>query len=66
MTTAATSYEVIDSDELARRLNMPARWVRSQVRSRAADPIPHLQLGRYIRFEWNSPELLAWLARRRK
>jgi hypothetical protein len=28
------------------------------------DPIPHLRLGRYIRFRWGSPELEAWLKRR--
>jgi hypothetical protein len=64
--TARPVYEIIDSDELARRWSMPSRWIRSQVRSRAADPIPRLQMGRYVRFEWNSPDLLNWLARRRK
>jgi hypothetical protein len=57
--------EIIDSDELARRWNLPASWIREQVRSRALDPIPHLRFGRYVRFAWNDPALLKWLERRR-
>jgi hypothetical protein len=59
------TFEVLTADELAKRLNVPASWIRDQVRSRAVDPIPHLRLGRYCRFQWLSPELAAWLARRK-
>jgi hypothetical protein len=58
-------FGLIDAPELARRWHLPESWIREQTRSRCADPIPHLRLGRYIRFEWGSPELTAWLARRR-
>lgn len=61
-----TEYEVIDSIELARRWNLPPTWIREQVRSRAVDPLPHIGFGRYIRFQWQHPDLLAWLERRRK
>ena len=64
--TTETFFEIIDSDELAKRLNLPATWVRDQVRSRATDAIPHLKFGRYVKFEWGSPSLLEWLARHRK
>jgi len=57
--------EIIESGELAKRLNLPESWVRDQVRSRAADPIPHLRFGRYVRFEWPHPDLIQWLERRR-
>lgn len=57
-------FEIIDSDELARRWNLPATWVREQCRTRCLDPIPHIRLGRYVRFRWASPELREWLARR--
>jgi hypothetical protein len=63
--SAAVMPTAIDSVELARRLNLPTSWVRNQVRSRASDPIPHFRFGRYVRFEWNSPELKEWLERRR-
>jgi hypothetical protein len=59
-------YELIDSRELARRLTVPESWVREHVRSRVPDPIPHLALGRYIRFRWGAPDLEAWLERRRR
>jgi excisionase family DNA binding protein len=36
---------------------VPTSWVREQVRSGG---IPHLRLGRYVRFDWADVE--AWLA----
>ena len=57
--------ELIDSANLAERLNLPESWIRDQVRSRAADPIPHLRFGRYVRFQWGDQELLDWLERHR-
>jgi hypothetical protein len=62
--TTCPFYEVLTSDELAERWHVPASWVREQVRSRAADPIPHLRFGRYVRFRWGAPDLEDWLARR--
>ena len=62
---ARAPFELIDAPELARRWNLPASWIREQTRSRSIDPIPHLRLGRYVRFEWGSPDLEAWLTRRR-
>jgi hypothetical protein len=53
-------FEVIDAIELAKRWAVPASWIREQVRSRATNPIPHVRLGRYVRFEWWSPELGRW------
>jgi hypothetical protein len=58
-------YEIIGSAELAKRWNLPESWVRNQTRSNARDPIPHLKLGRYVRFQWNHPDLLKWLDRHR-
>ena len=59
-------FELLKADELAERLRVPASWIREQTRSRSlqGDPLPHLRLGRYIRFQWGSPELEAWLRRR--
>lgn len=58
--------DLCDAKELASRLKVPISWVREQSRSRAADPIPHIKLGRYVRYERNSPAFKTWLERRRK
>jgi hypothetical protein len=60
--------EIIDSVELAKRWQVPESWIRSKVRSRTAtrEQIPHLQFGRYVRFEYGSPALESWLARHRE
>jgi hypothetical protein len=57
-------YEFINSKELASRWNLPESWVREQVRSRSADPLPHVRFGKYVRFRWGSPELEQWAERR--
>jgi hypothetical protein len=57
-------FEVLTAKDLAARWRVPESWVREQTRSRCADPIPHVRLGRYVRFSWNSPELAAWWKRR--
>ena len=57
-------YEFINCGELARRWDVPVSWIRDQVRRRAEDPLPHVNLGRYVRFLWGSPELQAWIERR--
>jgi hypothetical protein len=59
-----TQYEFIDCSELARRLAVPTSWVRDQVRSRSRDPLPHVNLGKYVRFLWGSPALDLWICRR--
>lgn len=58
------SYEHIDSVELARRWHVPVSWIREQTRRRSHDPLPHLKLGKYTRFLWNSPDLEDWEMRR--
>jgi hypothetical protein len=58
-------FEVIDAPDLAARLKLPLSWIREQCRSRTSDKIPHSAFGRYKRFEWLSPDLIAWIARRR-
>jgi hypothetical protein len=58
------TYEFIDSEELARRWGIPVSWIREQVRKRAEDPLPHVSLGKYVRFLWGSPALELWIRRR--
>jgi hypothetical protein len=58
--------EIIDAKELARRWQVPPSWVREYTRpDRTDDPIPHVRLGKYVRFEWGSASLEEWFARRR-
>lgn len=57
-------YEFVDCKELGLRWALPESWVREQVRTRSADPIPHMRFGKYVRFRWGSPELEAWAERR--
>ncbi len=66
MDSSVGSYEVIDARELARRWSVPETWVRNHTRDAyTKDPIPHVTLGRYVRFEWGSPRLAGWWDKRR-
>jgi len=60
--------EIIDSGELAERWKVSESWVRSYSRERCPkdERIPHLQFGRYVRFEFGSPALEAWLSKHRE
>jgi hypothetical protein len=61
----SSSPVLIDAPELAHHWKVPVSWVRDRTRSRTPpdDRIPHVKLGRYVRFRWPSRELDAWLAR---
>ena len=56
-TVEGGQHDLIDSRELATRWSVPESWVRDGVRNRSEDRIPCVRFGRYIRFEWGSPEL---------
>jgi hypothetical protein len=57
---------IVKAEELARLLTLPVTWVYEQTRSRSRDPIPHLKMGSYVRFEVGSAALNAWIDRHRK
>ena len=59
---------LIDSAELARRWSVPESWVRNRTRERTPkdERIPCVRLGRYVRFDENSPMLQLWLDKRQK
>jgi hypothetical protein len=57
--------DLIDCLELATRWRVPESWIRDCVRTRSSDPIPCVRLGRYVRFQWNAPELTEWFERRK-
>ena len=57
--------DLLDFAGLAARLDISEQWVRRNVRrTYTRDPIPHLRLGRNVRFRWDS-EMQAWIERRR-
>ena len=61
------SFETIDASQLAERWRVPKTWIRNWSRDGYAnDPIPHVKLGKYVRFEWGSPALSEWWSRRRQ
>jgi hypothetical protein len=62
------NIEIIEAVELAKRWKLPESWVRSYSRKRCPkdERIPHIQFGRYVRFEWNSPALESWLSKHRQ
>lgn len=52
---------LLNADQAGALLNVPASWVLAEAR---ADRIPHLRLGRYVRFD--AGELEAWWRTRRR
>jgi hypothetical protein len=61
-------YELIDAATLAERLHVTERFVKEATRvARNRDPIPALRIHRRsLLYEWGSPELDAWLERRKQ
>ena len=57
----ASPAPLLDSKGAAALLNVPASWVLAEAR---ADRIPHIRLGRYVRFE--AAELRTWWLSRRR
>lgn len=47
---------LLDARQASALLNVPEGWVRAEAR---ANRLPHVQLGRYVRFE--RAALLAWI-----
>jgi excisionase family DNA binding protein len=47
--------KLLDAKGAAELLNVPASWVLAEAR---ADRIPHIRLGRYVRFD--ADELAQW------
>jgi excisionase family DNA binding protein len=47
-------------EEIAERLSVPPSWVAQSARD---GRIPHVRLGRYVRFNW--PDVEAWLVDQR-
>jgi excisionase family DNA binding protein len=51
--------ELMNVGEVARLLNVPVSWVYERCREGATNPLPHLKLGKYLRFSKSA--LLAYM-----
>lgn len=53
--------ETIDAKELAKRWGVSVGWIERHSRQNyTRDPIPHVRLGRVVRYEWSCERLQAW------
>ena len=53
----------IDIAGLASELGVPKTWIYDRTARSSNDRIPHLKLGKYIRFDIQSNEFVQWLNR---
>lgn len=51
--------ELLTVSEIASALKVPVSWVYERTRRAGAERIPHIKLGKYIRFRW--PAVCEWL-----
>jgi len=59
---------ILTPEQLAERLQVKPSWIYEQTRNRSGirnpDPLPHIKMGLYLRFDW--PDVVAWLERQKK
>jgi len=48
---SVNEWDLMNVAETARVLNVPVSWVYERTRRRGTDRIPHIKLGKYLRFE---------------
>lgn len=48
--------EILTLDEFAERYKVPKTWIYNRTRRGNPDPIPHLKVGRYVRFRVSDVE----------
>ncbi len=48
---SADPEALLTAQEVAELLNVPVSWVYERTRRRGAGRLPHLKLGKYLRFE---------------
>ena len=56
--------ELLTVGELADRLRVRASWIYQRTRVRGRDRLPHLKIGKYLRFEEQAVQ--SWLGRHRR
>jgi excisionase family DNA binding protein len=49
---SAFENELLTVSEIASALKVPVSWVYERTRRSGGDRIPHIKLGKYLRFRW--------------
>jgi excisionase family DNA binding protein len=55
----AFENQLLTVSEIASALKVPVSWVYERTRRSGGDRIPHIKLGKYVRFRW--PTVQKWL-----
>jgi hypothetical protein len=53
-------------EDLAGYLGVPVSWIYKRTRKNGPELIPHVKLGKYVRFDPNSEAFQRWLERHEK
>ena len=53
------SAQLLTVSEIAQTLRVPVSWVYERTRRRGFERVPHIKLGKYLRFDPNT--VFAWL-----
>jgi excisionase family DNA binding protein len=56
--------ELLTIQEIADKLKVPISWIYARTRKRSNDNIPHIRIGKYLRFE--EAEVTTWLQSQRE
>jgi excisionase family DNA binding protein len=51
--------ELLTVPEIASALKVPVSWIYDRVRRSGPEQIPHIKLGKYLRFRWSAVQ--GWL-----
>lgn len=55
----SASSTLLTVEEMASKLRVPVSWIYSRTRIKAEGSIPHVRVGKYLRFREN--EVLDWI-----
>lgn len=62
MSNQKVSGKFWDKKALALHLGVPVTWIDKRTRKNGPEIIPHIKLGKYVRFNPESPTFREWLA----
>jgi excisionase family DNA binding protein len=54
MTIGEYSGQLLTVSEIAQTLRVPVSWVYGRTRRRGSERMPHIKLGKYLRFDLNT------------
>ena len=56
-------HDLLTVQEVAKKLRVPVSWVYERTRRRGIEKMPHLKLGKYLRFRYS--EIHEWINKQR-